>query len=844
MRYLRPWRLEANSPYTPHLAADMRLAATDFVDDQNWELMLGEGENPALALQTRYGSRVGLASLVPMWWCAGKTIYQALTYSQPPVIVAFAPGYAQAQAQLTPELTLTADYWVMESHAVGGRFIVQNTGNREVSLRLDLFGYVTEKEKRHSLAIITLADETQALSMGKVTELEPVVVLENGHAELPQSGKTSPKIGVEWTIPAGGIVSARWTHAGMNMMSASLERAQFWLKQDWNAALAQVEQAAQAIPIIETGNTDHDAVITFSYQQLIQSFLDPIGNLPYASFVTPRHPDHGFSPRGDGSDYGRGWSGQTPHLSYLTTLGMVSIAPELAKGIVRNYLAIQAQDGGIDFEVGFAGQRQDFLCPPLLARLVWELYQYTGDKKFLEETFPKLQAFFNQWLAQNLTADGNILPKWQDEKQTGYPFWPTFGKWQPWAQNANIAYVAAPDAAAYMLSEAISLREIANQLDAPSAAELQQQISQLQDCLNRLWSDSDARYVYRDRDTNKTTSPTTIIEAGRGDEEQLPVIKLDSPSRLIVRVSGGTGKPPLAAFQLEGLNQNGVIVKENLDLIEFVWSYGQGVYTSQQIYTRVDRVNFTGLSRVYRVNVTTIDLTRLDINAVLPLWSRGIPPGKAELLIKLLSAESHFWRPGGLTIVSARDPNFDPAGSNGGGGVWTYWTTLIGEGLLEYGRGDLAAEMVKRLLTTQAEVLRQKKQFSEFYHSEKPEGLGELGYLGGIAPLHLLWRIFGIQIIDGGHVRITGKFSWKSTVTIRQHGVTVRRSKKGTQIKFSSGRVVKLSAEVDPQIVTDPTAVGIKPTATAKTIPPAPESSRITKRTIITVERDIEDEQS
>ena len=91
-----------------------------------WELYPGTGEAAALTLQTRFGGRAGLASLVPLWTHDGRTIYQSLTYVKPPVITAFAPAYIQAEAELMPGITLLAEYWAMESHAVGGRFTLGN----------------------------------------------------------------------------------------------------------------------------------------------------------------------------------------------------------------------------------------------------------------------------------------------------------------------------------------------------------------------------------------------------------------------------------------------------------------------------------------------------------------------------------------------------------------------------------------------------------------------------------------------------------------------------------------------------------------------------------------------
>jgi hypothetical protein len=665
--------------------------------------------------------------------------------------------------------------------------------------------------------------------------------MENATTEVVTGRRASPKIGVDLTLEPGAAQTTRWVHAGIARMPASLERAQFWLRQDWAAIDKSIESAAAQIPVVETGGIEQDAAIAFAYHHLMQSYLQTTEHLPHPSFVTTRRPDHGFSTRGDGSDYGRGWNGQQVHAAYLTSLATATVDAQLAQSIIRNYLAVQREDGWIDMQPGLGGQRSELLCPPLLARMTWSVYQLTRDEAFLAESFSHLLDFFNRWFESDLDVDGNVLPEWQDERQTGYVFWPTFAAGQPWSQNTAIHYVETPDMAAYLLSEANSLVEMARELGNPGEYELRGRVADLQQMLEAMWYPPGERYAYRDRDTSLTTHGVPVLEDVRGDEEHLPALKLDPRSRLVVRVSGGTGQPPRASLYLEGLNAAGQTISETVDMKDFAWSYGNGIYTSSQVYAQIDRVRFTGLSRVFRITVHTLDLTRLDINAVLPLWSRGAPAERIEALVGLATNEAHFVRPSGLTIVSAQDANYDPSSANGGGGVWSYWTTLIGEALIDAGRMDAATALVRRLLRTQVAVLKQDKHFSEFYHSSEARGLGERSHVSGIVPLYLLMRVLGIQVINNAQVWAGGEFHWPSPVMVHQHGVTVRRSAERTEIEFPSGHRTTLPPEADWQLVVDPTPV-LNEMAAPSTPPRPPESLAPGRsgRVIIEVEADDE----
>jgi hypothetical protein len=796
MSNLRQWQLDSTSPFSLQIAADIRLSQTDSSDDQVWEVLLNTGESTALALQTRYGGRAGLASIVPMWLHDGQVIYQTQTYAKSPVVTAFAPSYLRIEAGITQQLSLIADYWAMESHAVGARFTLANTSTSAIEVRLDLLGFVGMSGKEQKLIPLPLPDGGIALSLGIIGNLYPVVVLE-GSSLAPGESPSKSKIGRTVTVESGQKITLRWVHAARPDAQESLGVAQKWLLNDWEAAFAKIDSEAQSSPIIETGNPDWDTTIAFAFQQLVQAFLKPPGNLPHASLASVRQPGRGF---------GEADRGQLPTSIYLATLAVASVNANLAQGIIRNYLASQRPDGWIDLKPGLLGQQKGSLCTPVLARLAWGIFQYTEDSAFLQEVFPGLLKFFERWLQADLDADKDGAPEWQNESQSGYTFTPTFATWQSWGQGADIRLVETPDLTAYLLSEAKSLREIAYYLrDEALQKQLDERIAILEKSLETFWSSDEKRFRYRDRDTHETAGSTRVVEDARGMDDMIPAVKLDTPNRLIVRVSGGMDLTPQMTVRLAGFNHLGQAVNEEAKAEQFVWSHGRGVYTSQVVFSQIDKITFEGLSRVYRVDVHTIDTTRSDIHSLIPLWSAGIPAEHAAATIATLTNPEHFWRTSGVSMCPANDPNFDPANRNGSGGVWPFWLTLMGEGLIENNEMPAARDLLIKILDVQTAILKDKKVFSEFYHSDQAIGLGESGHIDGIVPLHLLMRVIGVRVISPTKVWAGGAFTWEQPITIRQHGITVQRSSRGTHIDFPSGHQVDLTGN-DWQEVIDPTS--------------------------------------
>lgn len=116
-----------------------------------------------------------------------------------------------------------------------------------------------------------------------------------------------------------------------------------------------------------------------------------------------------------------------------------------------------------------------------------------------------------------------------------------------------------------------------------------------------------------------------------------------------------------------------------------------------------------------------------------------------------------------------------------------------------------ATDLLKKILHTQAAVLKEQKHFYEFYHSDEAKGLGEHGHLAGIVPLYLLLRILGVRVISSSKVWVGGAFEWGKPVTVTQREVTVQRSVESTQIEFPSGHKVEVTGDEWQEII-DPNA--------------------------------------
>jgi hypothetical protein len=260
-------------------------------------------------------------------------------------------------------------------------------------------------------------------------------------------------------------------------------------------------------------------------------------------------------------------------------------------------------------------------------------------------------------------------------------------------------------------------------------------IADLSKHLDSFWAGN--HYAYRDRDTNITTSGTMLLESGAGDIEHILKRPLAAPNRVIVHIIGGVNHVPNITLQVDGFDANGDPVTEIATSEKFLWQNRQGIYTTQTVFSRVEKLRCEGLARVYRIDVRTMDTTNRDINAVLPLISGVVPAAKAKKLVNLALNKKHFLRPNGITMTDAATSTFDPGNAEGAGGLWLYWQTLIGEALIAAGQGSKVADIMKSILKMLQDVLSQEHEFAQFYNSDLSVGLGEKDQL-----TFFLWRGF------------------------------------------------------------------------------------------------------
>jgi len=780
---MREWSLGPGDPLALSLAADFRFCTPDYTNDHIWELETGGGDPPALSLHTTYGLRARSMRFFSRFSQNGQTIIDPASFPHPPSLHHFFPNFLSLDFSPFSGLDVVAEYWVPDSHSVTGRFIVTNLGSEPAFLLLELCGQLVPLDGQSLAPQVMRSVNVLA---GRCADLAPVVFFTGG----PQPGPGPyPSLAIDMKLAPGEARTLTWVEVALATPEASLELARKTAARSWEAERTKIElvNTAQTFEVF-TGDPDWDAAFALSQKTAFGLFFCPTRHLANPSFVLGRQVDQGYSPNGDGTDYSSLWSGQSLLESYFLA-SLLPGAPELAAGLVRNFLAVQSESGAIDWKPGMAGQRGRWLASPLLASLAWQAFQRTGDREFLREVQPKLEAFMRCWFDPSHDRDSDGFPEWDNPLQTGLEDIPPFTVWVPGGQGADISAAESPALAAMLYREARALADITIELDQPQNDDHWGMASErLSALVEECWDSEAVIYHLRDRDTHRCTVGQRIGRQ-RGAGNMVFNKSFSQPVRLLVRIELKNEASRRVEVSLQGQNGDNPQM-EKFERIDFQWGAGLAVATTRMVYTGLTELVATGLEKLDKVSVFIMDFTGEDVSLFLPLWA-GIPnPERAlDIVRQTLLTVNRFGKPFGIPACTASSATrTTPACEY----VHMPWNLLIGEGLLGYGLREEAAQLTTRLMSAVIQNIKQQHAFARAYQAESGSGLGERNSVHGLAPLGLFLSTLGVQIRSSGQVILTGKNPFPWPVTVKYRGLSVTRQADQTTIVFPDERTITL----------------------------------------------------
>jgi len=582
-------------------------------------------------------------------------------------------------------------------------------------------------------------------------------------------------------------------------MQESFQLARQTAARNWDAEKARIELVNEGVPEIYTGDLDWDIVFALTQKVALSSFLNPDHYLPSPSYVLNRMPDQGYSFRGDGSDYSHLWNGQSPLESWFLSEMVTPAAPKLAEGLLLNFLAVQAEDGTIDWKPGMGGQSSRLMATPFLASLALQIYETTENLEFLRQVFPGILKFVQAWFSRDHDRDGDGIPEWDHPMQSGLEDHPIYSHWYDWSQGVDIETVENPALCSFLHRECIALSAIAEKIDRSEVIpSLITYSDHLITAIEASWSDTDSIYYDWDRDTHLTLTGERLADR-QGPGDLIVDRDFEQPVRLLVHIETDSPSGRHPQVFVHGTSASGHRRVEQVDENQFKWHLQRCRMTGDRVYSKIDRIEILGIEPNDRIDVHTVGLSCINQSQLLPLWA-GIPDKKRanRLVKKTITASKKFWQPYGMPACVTPSPESDDLVCRH---VNMVWNTLIGEGLLQYGYRTEAAELVTRMMQAVIQTVKQDHRFRRYYNADDGRGSGERNVFTGLAPLGLFMNTLGVRIISPIKVALRGHNPFPWPVTIKYRGLTILRQNDKTNVVFPDGQTVTIK-DPKPQIVT------------------------------------------
>ncbi|MBM3151601.1 MAG: hypothetical protein FJZ96_05255 [Chloroflexi bacterium] len=762
---MRNWYLGAGDPLNLTLAADFRLGELTPGSDIAWEVELGGGDPPALAARTTYGLRARAARIFPRFLAGGQALAEPARFPAPPRLRRFAPNFLLFHFSPLAGIEVDAEFWVPSSQTLAGRFGIANHSENRQALALDLCAQLAPVGGR---AFSPLLAQTVNILAGRTSDLSPVVFLTGG----PRPGPGPyPSLAVDLVLPPGGSRQLTWAHAALPDQQASFELARRTAARPWEAERARLEllNASQTVEVA-CGDQDWDAAFAFSQKAAFSLFFPACGGLPRPSFVTSRRPDQaGAAP---GREFPPHFDGQSL-FDALHLSDALAGAPQLAEGLLENFLAAMREDGFLPCKSGADNPAGRWLAPPLLAGLAWKVYGAGRRAQIPDGMLPRLRRFLEAWDAPEHDRDRDGFPEWDHPLQAGLEDHPLFDPWQPQGQGLDIATVETPILAAMLQREYRLLAEMAGQAGVDDEREaLSARAEACRALVESTRAPGGRRHLMRDRDAHASPAGRTLARK-RGSGLHPLKLAFERPQRLLLQLllASPASQP---RFSLRG-RADGKAVREEVARASLQWAGERAFYTTRHCYTRLAEVRCQGLGRNDRFTLAAPNLAAEDLAC--RLASVRETPGLAAALLP----GGRLLRPFG--VLQTALPQEAPV-------VRLPWNRMLGEALLENGMRVEAAALFARLMAGIVANLKGQRAFYAALQGETGAGLGEREALAGLAPLGLFLDVLGVRFAPGGCVELDGSNPFPWPVTVKYRGLAVTRREDQTEIVFPDGQAL------------------------------------------------------
>jgi hypothetical protein len=523
---------------------------------------------------------------------------------------------------------------------------------------------------------------------------------------------------------------------------------------DWAGEISHLKVKAQGNIQIKTGDQDWDFALAFSQQQA-------------AGYLMRYFPQKNIQ------------SGEDHLLSPLDALYLLDVLtpmePETAR-LVLERMVNRIEENGLLPEKN-CPNHTDLPAVPLVAELAWQAHQNGVESDVLLPILAKVESSLEYWFQPVNDRDQDGIPELIHPCQLDLIDSRPDNLRPQYALQGYSPYLESPGLSAILyheLSRLDELRAVCGQdkKDGPS----QPRQALLKDFLDKSWSREEFRYQKRDRDNHLSLPGKLILDNVDNGfliiRESLPL-----PSRIgfLLQRKSESDLLPDVQITLHGHDSSGSHRVEGITSSQIYWIENQGWAVSDCIYSQLLYVFLENLGMKDQLTIFCPSTLEGDISDLLPLWAKVIKPDQVDNFItSTLLNQDKYLSPYGIRTIP------DPEHAR----VQLPWNLLLGQGLLSYKQGDLAADLFSRLMKTITLNLNDSECFFSSYNANTGLGDGSKPGLAGLVPIGFFLRAAGIQIINQREIVIEGEYLFPRPLQLSYRGMVIYRDQNETRIDY------------------------------------------------------------
>lgn len=771
---MRDWCIELNALGSVPLGTDLRLSRMSLAEDHIWALTSRNVQPSAVTFLTRFGLQARSYQIFPIFVKDETAIYQPQDFYSPPLLHSISTNYLQVSFSPWQNLQTTGTYWIPEKQVVAGQFLFENKSAEGLQFGFQLAGVLRPDERGQTMKAETR--EGRTVLTGNTGSLHPMLFLTGGAGEGIGS---FPSLALDIDLPAQESVTLQWVSSTMNHPEDSFQLVQSIMERNWEAEFARIETLWNGQLQISTADPHWDLV--FSLSQMIGF-----------SSISHQEPDNGLTHFRDGRlDIDQPLSTISGFDSSPEDLGVTALqafylanlihptSPDVLESLVGSFLDSAREDGLVPFRSHPGREDRALLSSPFLIRLAWKAYEMNQDLSFLENIYPTLEGYLEAWFREDQDRDQDGAPEWSRVRQVECSAHPAHPSNEEWFLTPHIHYMESPALCALLITEIDRFLDISELLHKTVAMrKFTKRRKALLGFIHRSWDAETNQYRRWDRVSHRSPAGR-MLQKRQGPGLMIIKKQITEPSRLVITLKSPHPLSPKTKIFLHGEGASKEHWVESISIHHIHWNGNRGTATSKYLYSYLEYIVSYGISPDVEVSVNIGDFQKDDILLLLPLASNIATQDQAEPLIeRKVTAESAFWSQYGLK--SALKPELST--------VLPVWNALVGEGLLEYGKQDLAVGLFERLMGVIVNNMSRSKSFFTAYDARNGKGIGRPYRIAGAAPVGYFLHILGVQIRSNREllVKWNNPFPWPVKLSYR--GLEVIHEKEKTTVVFPDGQ--------------------------------------------------------